>query len=239
MNAYWKKFSEFEDELRRKFLDHGIYTYLHGWTDDQFRQYLLQIGFIAREFVKWYEIAKLGLDDERAKEVVRTILRDEIPRDAPTHQDNRLHDLRLMGVTKEQVLNAKASPESEAAIRQLYLLVRVPQEHQDLLIMVGLRIAGEVLVSEQYNPIVLEMERRFGISPNQSKFFAPHWIHDMKGGMGWGHTDEFDEVLASMIVDDATLKEAKLQARVAFNIRYGMQDQFLPARKVPHVTHLG
>jgi hypothetical protein len=85
----------------------------------------------------------------------------------------------------------------------------------------------------------MEMERRFGIKAEQSKFYAPHWIHDKKYGVEKGHTDAFDEMLASLIIDDVSLEEAKRQASLAFRFRYQMQDQFLSQRRIPHVTHLG
>ncbi len=238
--TYWQRYSAFEDELRRRFHQHPICDKMRDWSDHKFQYYLIQIGFIAQNFVKWYEVAKLALDDERAKEVVRAILRDEIPQSGPTHQDNRLHDLQLMGVTKQQLLSAKPSPESKAAVDQLFLLVRPSQDFNDLRILVALRVAGEVLVAEQYDPIVREMYRRFEVFyANPSLFYEPHREHDRKGGLEKGHTAMFDEVLASFLVDEASLEDAMVQAQVAFNIRYGMQDQFLPPRRIPHVTHLG
>ncbi|OGN17679.1 MAG: hypothetical protein A3C88_01495 [Candidatus Yanofskybacteria bacterium RIFCSPHIGHO2_02_FULL_50_12] len=234
MNQFWNAYSEYEDELRRRFHQHRIYEVLHRFTDRDFRWYLLQIGFIAREFVKWYEVAKLGLTSESAKEVVREILRDEIPQAGATHQDDRLHDLELMGVSREEALNVRPSGGTRGVIKRLYQLVRVPQEDQDLRIMVTLRIAGEVLVAEQYRHIVDEMKRRFGVDPETySRFYWPHYEHDLKGSQenpnSAGHTDRFDEVLASMITDRRTLKVAKEQALMAFYARNAIHDQFLDA----------
>jgi hypothetical protein len=205
-------------------------------SDDDFVRYLLQIGFIARDFVKWYEIAKQGVSDERAKEVVRNILRDEIPSQGPTHQDERLYDLAMMGVRRSRVLRTRPTKATREAVKRLYYLVRDGQDYQDLRIMVTLRVAGEVLVAEQYGHIVSEMHRRFTNTVGKSRFYEPHYRHDMKGSAeredSAGHTDAFDALLSSMIKDEQSLRAAKQQARRAFYARSGIHDQFLPSHRM-------
>lgn len=227
------QYSEFEDQLRKRFHEHPIYRNFTNWSVEQFYCYLLQIGFIAQNFVKWYETAKLGLSSEQAREVIRHILRDEIPQDLPTHQDERQFDLQLIGIHPARALNTPPSAHTRRTIQRLYDLVRYPQEDYDLRVMITLRMAGEVLVAEQYRHVVRYMKIRLGIDPKQSRFFVPHYIHDLKGKQAeeGGHTDAFDQLLAEMINDERKLTVAKEAAIQAFEARSGIHDQFLASHK--------
>jgi hypothetical protein len=224
------RYSQFEDGLIRQFHAHPLYRSFHKLSRGQFINYLLQIGFIAQNFVKWYETAKLGMQSETAREVIRHILRDEIPQSGFTHQDDRLYDLTLIGVSTEQVRNVVPSGVTCRTIERLYELVRYPQEDYDLRVMITLRVAGEVLVAEQYQHIVRYMRVNFGIQPSQSRFYFPHWKHDLKGAKSEGsagHTDSFDQLLESMLTDERKLEVAMDAARKAFQARSGIHDQFV------------
>lgn len=232
----FQRYSKFEDGLRDKFHAHSFFRSFHKLTPEQFFQYLLQIGLISEHFVKWYETAKLGMT-EAASEVVRHILRDEIPQSNPTHQDNRLADLNLMGVSMEQVRNVKPTAATERTVKRLYELVRYPQKDYDLRVLVTLRVAGEVLVAEQYSHVVRFMRVRFGIKGSESRFYFPHWRHDLKGaelGGEPGHTDAFDKLLEEMLTDERKLEVTKDAAERAFEARLGIHDQFLrkPSRVI-------
>ncbi|TSC68108.1 MAG: hypothetical protein G01um101472_151 [Parcubacteria group bacterium Gr01-1014_72] len=226
----FQQYSQFEDGLRKKFHVHALYRSFHKLSKDKFIEYLLQIGFIAQNFVKWYETAKLGMQSESAREVVRNILRDEIPQSGTTHQDDRLYDLNLIGASTEQVRNVKPSVATRKTIERLYELVRFPQEDYDLRVMITLRIAGEVLVAEQYQHIIRYMRVNLGIAGSQSRFYFPHWQHDLKGAKVEGepgHTDSFDKLLESMITNERELEVAKDVAEKAFEARSGIHDQFV------------
>lgn len=224
------RYSQFEDGLIRQFHSHMLYRSFHKLSKEQFINYLLQIGFIAQNFVKWYETAKLGMQSEEAREVIRHILRDEIPQQGSTHQDDRLHDLNLIGVSTERVRNVVPSTITRRTIDRLYKLVQYPQDEYDLRVMITLRVAGEVLVAEQYQHIVRYMRVNFGIQPSQSRFYFPHWKHDLKGAKSEGsagHTDSFDQLLESMLTDERKLEVAMDAAKKAFEARSGIHDQFV------------
>ncbi len=226
----FRAYSQFEDGLVKKFHTHPLYRSFHKLSKEKFIEYLLQIGFIAQNFVKWYETAKLGLQSEIAREVVREILRDEIPQSGTTHQDDRLYDLNLIGASTEQVRNVKPSAATRKTIERLYEFVSYPQEDYDLRVMITLRIAGEVLVAEQYQHIIRYMRVSLGIAGSQSRFYFPHWQHDLKGAKIEGepsHTDSFDKLLAEMITDERKLEVAKDAAEKAFEARSGIHDQFV------------
>ena len=58
------------------------------------------------------ERAKFPFENEAIREAARHILRDEIPVDGPTHQDNRVSDLKMLGFTLDEILNTPAKLES-------------------------------------------------------------------------------------------------------------------------------
>lgn len=224
MNAV-RAYFEFEADLVRQF---GLHPFLRGMStvpDEAFVGFLLQLGHLSTEFVRWYEQAKLGFDREDAKEVIRGILRDEIPQRLPTHQDDRLSDLLMIGVSKARVLNEPASSVTKRTVRRMYELVRYPQHDYDLRVLQTLRVFGEVLVGETYRVVTSELERRYQLGPEKSRFFWPHYKHDALEAVG-GHTSAFDELLGALIVDDRTLAVAKAAATQAFRLRYRFYNQF-------------
>ncbi|MSR78603.1 MAG: hypothetical protein EXS59_00445 [Candidatus Taylorbacteria bacterium] len=181
------------------------------------------------------------MQSDTAREVVRDILRDEIPQNGSTHQDDRLYDLNLIGATTEQVRNVKPSAATTKTIERLYSLVRYPQEDYDLRVMITLRIAGEVLVAEQYQHIIRYMLVSLGIQSSQSRFYFPHWQHDLKGAKVEGrpgHADSFDKLLESMITNERELEMAKDAAEKAFEARSSIHNQFVrkPIRLIAGVV---
>ena len=111
--------------------------------------------------------------------------------------------------------------------------------------MVALRMAGEVLVAEEYRHVVPELERRFGLTPEKSRFYAPHFYHDRKEGPEdvdmFSHTGSFESVLARMIHDEGKLEIALASAQRAYEVRTSFYDQFTPehqARKIVGRTGL-
>lgn len=228
MANYFDLYNEFEDRLVREFHGHDLWRQFDFLNHARFIHLLLQLGHLSRDFVPWYERAKQGLEMESAKEVLRNILRDEIPRDAPTHQDDRLADLERLGVSKQQALNTRATSRTKKTILRLKALVRYPQSDYDLRVMVTLRIAGEILVAETYRHIVPALMRRFKMSPEESRFYYPHLVHDEKEA--GGHTDSFNAVLNKLITDTRTLHVARESARNAFEVRLAFYDQFVVHR---------
>lgn len=226
-NEFFDEYSRFEDGLRKRFHSHPFCARFAKLTWVEFTGYLCQLGFLSQEFVKWYETAKLGMKSEDAREVVRKILRDEIPSQGPTHQDDRFSDLtELLQVPAYGLFTEEPSPSTVRAIKRLYRLICPTQDHYDLRALVALRVAGEVLVAEQYKPVVDYMRDRLRIDPRHSRFYRPHYEHDLKGAES-GHTDSFDPLLSKLIAGDEELAIAKEAAQAAFEVRFRMHNQFV------------
>ncbi len=224
-NAFFEEYRAFENELVERFNLHPFFVSFGSLPNEAVMAALLQLGFISLEFVRWYERAKLGMTSEEAKELIRCILRDEIPSRLPTHQDDRLADLLAMGAAKERVLNEPASERTVQTVRTLYELVRYPQESYDLRVLVYLRIFGEILVAETYGHVVRSMGERFGLQPECSRFYEPHYRHDDKDE--GGHSVKFERELEKLITDEHMLALAKSASEAAFTDRYKFYDQFV------------
>ncbi len=238
MKSLFLRYDAFENQLIERFREHPFLRQVKTLTDEEFTQWLLQLGHLSANFIRWEDRAKLPLDSESAKEVVREILRDEIPRNKPTHQDNRFYDLRRIGVDPIRILNTPPTAETKATIQCFYDLVRFPQDHLDLRVLVVLRVLGEITVAAVYLHVKLELERRFGFKSEDQRFFAPHFYHDVKGGHSdeyndadgeddAGHAAKFNEAIEGLITDEETLAIAIETAEAAANVRYSFHDQFL------------
>lgn len=233
MKTAYQRYIDFEDNLLARYAAHPVISGFGRLSNNEIVEYLLQLGHLSSVFVMWYEQAKQGLQREDAKDVVRHILRDEIPRDAPTHQDDRISDLVRFGVPRARALNARPTRRTKQMIAQLFELTRYPQSDFDLRVMIVLRVDGELLVAEQYRPIVATMQERFGVTPGESLFYAPHFYHDQKKILeGTSHSDAFDSLLESMITDEHTFAVATEAAETAFSIRYHLLDQFTTSFRV-------
>lgn len=227
MNTFAFQYNEYENLLIAEFNRHPFFQSISDRSNEEFISFLLQLGFLSMEFVKWYEQTKLAMESEEAKELVRSILCDEIPGTAPTHQDDRLLDLQMIRVEKKRILGSCASACTRSTVRGMYKAVRYTEHaHHDLRVLVFLRIFGELLVGETYTLIVRELERRFKMRPEESRFYAPHAHHDSKKE-GGSHAERFARILEKFIVDVETLRIAQLAAQRAFTFRYRFYTQFV------------
>lgn len=224
-------YNDYENKLIVDFNRHVFYKKFKGFSKKEFINYLLQLGYISAEFVKFIERAKLPLKSDIGREAVRNILRDEIPQSGPTHQDNRFYDLKKIGLSENEILNYPASNSTKNYINDIYSLVKWPQDNYDLRVLITLRVLGEVLVGETYRKVVEGLKRHFNLRPEESLFYTFHWEHDQKGGKGdeggIGHTEYYDIVLKELIVDQKTLNIAKEAAKTAYNVRCKFHEQFI------------
>lgn len=224
-NQFFDEFSAFEDSLIAQYHEHPLYRNFMEVSREQFERYLLQIGFLSEYFVHWYEVAKSHLQSEAAREVVRTILRDEISPQGPTHQDDRRHDLQLLRVIP---WCRKPTRATRKTIRRLFTLVEPRDDFTDLWILVVMRVAGEVLVSEQYRHVIEYAQMVLKTDMSQSRFYVPHYEHDKKRKESdKGHTGEFDELLVELLDSEEALAVAKEAALAAYAARVSINDQFV------------
>lgn len=240
MNSFWARYDAFENDLIQQFRQHRFFERVSQFSDARYTNYLLQRALLSLEFERWQLTALLGLRAEAAKQVVRHIIKEEIPRGRPTHKENLLHDLNQIGVSTWRFRMTRPSTKTRQTIKTTYQLVRYREDDYDLCTLVSLRVAGEIMVAETYRHVLPELERRFGLRPEDSSFYRPHYEHDQKGGMSdyseVGHADSFEELLASLIHDERSLSVAVEAAQQAMRAPYAFHDQFLPRYKVRIAT---
>ena len=213
----FERFSEHEDDLIKKFHQHPFFQHFVELGNRELKDYLIQRWFFTLNFVSWYDSAINALTDEDAKLVLKRIIQDETPPGAPSHREDLLADLNAIGISKSEVLSALPISRTRKALTQLNNLVAFSQDHHyDLRTMVALRTAGEILIAEEYRHVVPELERRYGLTSDKSRFYAPHFYHDRKDSDTGHHTHSFESVLERMISDEGKLTIAMGSAERAF-----------------------
>ena len=224
----FQRFSEHEDDLIRRFHQHPFFVRFGDLPDAKLKAFLIQKWFVSEAFVPTYDRAVNALNDDKAKLVLKRIIADESPVGLPTHREDLIADLEFVGVPKDEVLTTNPSPSTLRYIRELNGLVDyTTKENHDLRVMAGLRTASEILAAEEYRHVVPELERRFGLTPDRSRFYAPHFYHDRKDSETGSHTHSFETVLERMMSDEEKLDTAIQSAENAFRIRSDLYSQFI------------
>jgi hypothetical protein len=149
---------------------------------------LLQRRFFSLAFTPIYDLAIDGLLDEASKACAREILREEYGSGGqPTHREDLVHDLLVLGATRQQILASAPSSTTIRLLERLFDTFRKQEEEHfyQLKILTTLRLAGEVLVAIEYERLWPHL-RRFGLSASDepggtySRFYYPHMCHDAR-----------------------------------------------------------
>jgi hypothetical protein len=171
-----------EDELLGRFTAHPVLSGIEQIGQDAFLEILLQRRFLSLMFPVMYDIGIDGLTDPTAIKVVREILREEYPDpsgETPSHREDLVADLAMLGATREQVLAARPTAVTQAVIEGSFaLLAQAAQHDSDLELMTIIRFWGEVLVSVEYGEFWRRMETQFAAAGTVSRFYHPHHHHD-------------------------------------------------------------
>ena len=223
-------FSSYEDvNLIYRFHQHPFFDNFNEMSDLELKDYLVQRWFLSLDFVPRYDRAILALQDEEAKQILKKIVQDETPIGAPSHREDLLADLEFIGIPKSKVLTAKPTRETRTTLYNLGELVKFHlDEDNDLRIMAALWTVEEKQVAEEYRHVVPELERRFGLTPDRSRFYAPHFYHDRKDGDTGQHTLSFGSFMDRKIDSEEKLEIAITAAEKAFEAKNAFYNQFLP-----------
>ncbi len=204
-------------------------------SDNQFRELLLQRRLFALHFTPSYEQVLAGLEDEEAKIIIRDLIREEYPSSkTPTHREDIVYDLMQTGLSKKHILTSKPTPNTNNAIKQLQELIAYQHNNYDIIGLITLRIVYEVSVAEEFQIYMQELEKRFGITPEKSRFYQPHFEHDLKRtalqgngrSEGWiSHSDGFNEALARLVDTEEKLALAMNTIDKAMKIKLGFYEK--------------
>ena len=199
-------------------------------SDAAFKRMLLQRRWTSYAFTFLYDYGIDGMADEGAKKILRNIRNDEYPPEGPSHREDLVHDLRLIGMDMEEIINTAPSRQTLKMIRQQaeFLRIKEEQEMHDIKVTTFLRFALEILVSVEYGVFVQRMED-FGLTRRNSKFYWPHFMHDMKqnplGAAGKTHSDMLSECLANMLDNLKKVQCCSKATQKAYELRAGFFSQ--------------
>ena len=180
----------------------------------EFKRMLLQRKWTSYAFTPLYDFGIDGMQNEKAKHILRSIRTDEYPPEGPSHKEDLVHDLKIIGMDIEEIMNAQPSKHTEKSIKEQFdfLKIKDPETH-DIKVVTFLRFALEILVSVEYSVFVRRLED-FGLTRRNSIFYWPHFMHDMKqnplGTKGITHSDMLSGQLGEML---DTLKKASACGR--------------------------
>ncbi|MBI4239749.1 hypothetical protein HY620_02035 [Candidatus Uhrbacteria bacterium] len=220
----WSTYDAYENELVAAYKKLPVWEHISSFDNALFINVLLQLGEIGTIFLDWLKTAEINVRSERCKRALRAIAQMEQPVGAPTHQEDRIADLRLIGVSDAVFCQSKPSDVTRDVVRSIF--ERVSDTHEDISILVTVRMFGEVLAGENFARLWPELERRFGLAEATSRFYWPHYIHDSKGDGSTGHVAVFNHALQEMLANAERLRLAKEAAHEAWLLRKQLIEQF-------------
>lgn len=235
-NSLFTEFSKYEDGLLKKYEEHHLFTKIQSLSDEEFINVLTQYGEgISANFVKFLETALRQIKNEKAREAIRQILRDEIPAKGPTHQEMRSEACEVIGISPEKLVLTKLTSVTTATIDNYYEVICSPDRkwnNRDLGLTTFIRVIGESLVGTVYRVFTQEIMRRFSVNEDQISFYSFHWRHDEKGGVPVdggeiGHTEYYDIAMKDLLKTESDLEEAKAIGDLALKMRWEFQNQFV------------
>src|SRR3989338_2461628 len=201
------------DQLENSIMDeYKLYLekLVRKMSNTEFKRMLLQRKWTSYAFPPLYDFGIDGMQNEKAKIILRSIRNDEYPPEGPSHREDLVHDMKIMGMDIEEIINEQPSKHTEKTIKAQFDFLRMKEEQEihDIKVVTFLRFALEILVSVEYSVFVRRLED-FGLNRRNSKFYWPHFMHDMKqhplGTKGSTHSDMLSEQLGDML---DTLKKA-------------------------------
>lgn len=226
---------------------HPLLANVAALSWDDLLALLLQRRFLSLSIVNVYEFVIDALESEAIKATVRLILHEEYPRNTrgvplASHRELLLRDLLHLGASREQILSARESAETqEVRLASLEALQScLGQPHSDLALIAFLRFWAEVLVSVEYECLWPRLSERLALGPAaegvRSEFFFYHMIHDRRqsdigeeqllGGLT--HSQELARHMAELIDSKEALQIAISQVQRAWELKDRFYRQLLP-----------
>lgn len=242
----WKRIDVCERRQIAQLGRHATLRSLEQRSREELLQILLQRRFLSLAFSPLYEVALDAMIDPEARECVREILRAEYQRPGqPTHREDLVCDLLVLGATREQILRSAPSPSTLQIVSGLFSALQYRGEGSavfEVKALAFLRMAGEILVATEYRCLWPRL-RHFGLAGagdqggTRSVFFYPHMCHDSPT-MCMGdatnplavmtHSDRFTERLRALLARGTGIHlRCCLEANAcAYDLKYAFYDQF-------------
>jgi hypothetical protein len=225
-----------EAALLERFTSHPVLGGVQALSTAAFREVLLQRRFLSLAFPVVYDIAIDALDDDLTVRLVREILREEYPDPSgatPSHREDLVADLLVLGATREQVLAARPSAVTAGVVADtLALVLDAAAARDDVAVLTILRFWGEVLVSVEYGEFWRRMEAAFVDADARSRFYHPHHHHDGREPLSEAsassdtHSGRLGACLAELLPADGAVACFEDTERRVLELRLRFYDQF-------------
>ncbi len=224
--SFTEELNVHENMLIERLRNHQVLSNLQNFSDKKFEDFLLQRRFFSLLFTPALESVLVGLESQEAKSIFGWLIREEYPPNSPSHREDIVSDLLKVGIPKGRILKAKPTDQTQEALNKTLKLVEYG-ENFDVIGTVAARFIFEVCPGEEYEFIVKELERRYGLKKTDSVFYWPHFEHDKKGSFVCkSHSDKFDFVLEELIDSEEMLELAKQSLEKALKLKLDFYDQF-------------
>ncbi|MEA2218215.1 MAG: hypothetical protein QOJ35_841 [Solirubrobacteraceae bacterium] len=228
---------ETEAWLLARFASHAVLRGVEELEQRAFLELLLQRRFLSLLFAVMYDAGIDGLADDAAIALVREILREEYPDPSggtPSHREDLVHDLLVLGATRAQVLAARPTVVTASVVEEtLGIMLDAAAAGDDVGVLTILRFWGEVLVSIEYGAFWRRMGAAFDAAGVASRFYEPHHHHDgaeplaLASDASTTHSGRLGACLARLLVGDAGCEEFARVERRVLDARVRFYDQFL------------
>jgi len=202
-------------------------------SDRKFKNLLLQRRWTSYAFTPLYDFAIDSMANEKTKQILRKIRNEEYPANIPSHREDLVHDLMTIGINLKNIVNTVQSEETFSVIAKEFnfLKIRETQELHDIKALAFLRFNLEILVSVEYGVFIKRLEN-LGLSKKNSKFYWPHYIHDMKrcpigaGSHSGTHSDRLAQTLAEILDSGTKIQFCMKITEASYKLRSEVFNQF-------------
>ena len=228
-----------------KLKEHPVIQNISELDTDQFYDVLLQRRFVSHAITNLYDFAIDSNINTDCKLILRRIQREEYPDPTsyesypPSHREDLVHDLQLIGISLDQILQSRPSKTTKACVDfMLNKMLDYGSENSAIKTITFIRFAGEVIVAEEYKALwsrIAKILMDSGYNPkNVSRFFWPHIIHDARSSFSAEmmksktHSSYLGFFLSRLINSDSDLSLFRSAENDALRLKRFFYDQFIP-----------
>jgi hypothetical protein len=167
---------QIEDSQLTRLASHPAFQQIDKFTDDEFRNILLQRRFLSLAFTPVYDIVLDAITIADAKTTVRGLLLEEYS-GKESHRQKLVRDLIALGVSRKVIFSSLPTAETAEVIARTFRLLvwgEISEEFYQIKLMTIIRVWGEILVSTEYQQLWARM-KVMGLheTPNLSATYAP------------------------------------------------------------------
>ncbi len=222
-----KQLTDYENGLIADFKNHELFQNRDGLSNPSLEEILLERAQLSFEFTKILDVLLRGIEDKKLRTALEWLAREEYPVAEMNHRAALVHDLQLLGIPKEKIMNYPASQKTALTIAQFYEVLRYGQPYLgkewDIHAGCFFRFGFETVIPTEYGHFIAEFlrpERGYGIeSREELLFYSEHEGHDEN------HAEVLRKNLARLITTPQELAIAQRATKAAYDIKSGFYEQ--------------